>query len=63
MQDYKVIVRNYYSHETREFNQKGEDAQLAHKSALKQVQFHEDISEMFNEKNDQVYHILKGWKE
>lgn len=43
--------------------QKGADAQLAHKAALKQVQFHEDISEMFNDNDVQVYHILKGWKE
>lgn len=63
MKNYKVVVRNCYSHETRDFSQTGDDAQLAHKSALKQVQFHEDITEMFNEKNELVYHILKGWKE
>ena len=63
MKNYTVVIRNYHNHETREIEVSEKNVQLAHKLALKQVRFEEDIVEMFNEDNHQVYHLQKGWRE
>lgn len=64
MKNYKITVRNFYSHETNELTIPGESAQLAHKAGLSKTNaLYEDISEIHNEEGTRVYHILKGWNE
>jgi hypothetical protein len=65
MKNYTVIIRNYHNHETREIEVSEKNVQLAHKLALKQTKFEEDIYEMYNKDNDKAlaYHLQKGWKE
>jgi len=63
MKNYQVVIRNFHNHEARNINVSEKNVQLAHKLALKQVRFEEDIVEMFNDDNHQVYHLQKGWRE
>lgn len=63
MKSYKVVIRNYHNHDCRDIEVEGKNVQLAHKLALKQVKFEEDILEMYNEEGNLAYHLQKGWKE